>query len=554
MTIVVALAPGAAAWPQTPDLIIHNARVVTLNAGAPLAQAIAIAGDRFVAIGSNEEVRRLAGSATRLLDLGGRTVIPGLGDNHYHGIGGGPGVDLSRARKLDDVLRAIAERAAVTPQRDVIVTNSDWHEGQLTEQRLPYRDDLDRAAPDHPVVVVRGGHEYILNSAALRRWKIDERTPAPAGGKIGRYPDGRLNGELVDRARSLVELPRESPRNREETLAALADEFRRLNAAGLTAIRYAGISPAFYRTLQELRRRGLLSVRVTVLFRLPNTATPENLDSLLAIWDIGPDQGDDWLRVGGIKLGVDGGFEGGWMREPYAEPWGEGGTFRGLRTVDPQWYRQMVIALNHRGWRVATHAVGDAAIDLVLDAYQAANRGRSIVGRRWAIEHAFIAAPDQLPRMRALGLAISAQDHLYVAAPSLVQYWGRARTERVTPVRTYLDAELAVSSGTDSPVIPHKPFWTLAHFITRRTISAGVMGPEQRITREEALRLATFGHAYLTFTEERRGTIEPGKLADLVAVSEDILTGPDERIESIEAVLTIVAGKIVHHSLHGDGR
>jgi predicted amidohydrolase YtcJ len=543
-----AFALAAALTPQGQvETILYNGKIITL-AHPPIVEALAVAGGRVLAVGTSADVRRLASSATDLIDLGGRSVVPGLSDNHYHGIGGGPGVDLSTARRLADVLAAIRERARRTPAGDVIVTNSDWHEGQLVEQRMPYRDELDRAAPQHAVVVVRGGHEYVLNSAALERWNITPQTPQPPGGKIGRYPDGRLNGELVDRARSLVALPAPTRRAPDSIAAALTEEYRRLNAQGLTSIRYAGGSIAQYRELQEMRQRGQLTLRVNFLFRLPAVATPANLDSILAAWTVRPDEGDEWLRIGGIKFSVDGGFEGGWMREPYEEPWGENGTFRGLRTVDPEWYREAVRALNRRGWRVATHAVGDAGIDLVLDAYEAANRERPISDRRWAIEHAFVTAPDQLPRIKALGLAISAQHHLYVAAPSLERYWGRDRAERVTPVRTYLDAGLSVSSGTDSPVIPENPFWTLYHFATRGTISAGVVGAEQRVSRIEALALATVGYAHLTFEEHQKGSLGQGKVADLVVLSDDLLTCTDERLEQMAVMLTMVGGRVVYRT------
>ena len=177
-----------------------------------------------------------------------------------------------------------------------------------------------------------------------------------------------------------------------------------------------------------------------------------------------------------MKLGVDGGFEGGLMREPYEEPWGEDGTFHGLQTVPREPLISMVRTLHAAGWRVATHAVGDAAIDLVLDAYEAANGDAPIAGLRWVIEHGFIPREDHFSRMRALGVAVSAQDHLYLAAPSLVEYWGEHRAAWTTPVRAYLDAGIPISLGTDSPVVPYDPWWVLHHFTTRETISAGVVG------------------------------------------------------------------------------
>jgi predicted amidohydrolase YtcJ len=529
----------ASCEPREPaDTVLVNGKIVTLDPAA-IAEALAIREGRILAVGRTEEILARADSATERIDLGGKTVVPGLADNHYHSIGGGPGVDLSRTRSLQEVLDAIAARAQETPEGDVIVTNSDWHEGQLGEQRLPYRDDLDRATSRHPVVVVRGGHEYILNGAALAKWGIEESVKTPAGGSVGRYPDGHLNGELVDAAKSFVTLPPRPEVSAEERLKALVDEYRRLNEVGLTSIRYASASPALYHDLEELEKRGSLPLRVSVLLRIQDEAALENLG-------IAPDAGDEWVRIAGIKLGVDGGFEGGLMREPYEEPWGQNGTFYGLQTVPTEPYIALVRALNQRGWRVATHAVGDAAIDLVLEAYEKANQDRSIADRRFAIEHGFIPREDQFPRMKALGLHVTAQNHLYLAAPSLTKYWGASRARWVTPLRAYIDAGIPVSLGTDTPVVPYPPLWVLYHFVTRDTISAGVMGEGQKVSREEVLRAMTLGGAALTFEENLKGTLEPGKLADLVVLEEDILTCEPERIRDMGVALTMVGGKIAY--------
>ena len=233
------------------------------------------------------------------------------------------------------------------------------------------------------------------------------------------------------------------------------------------------------------------------------------------------------------------------MRDPYEKPWDENGTFRGLQTIDTERYFAAVRDLNRQDWRVATHAVGDAAIDLVLNAYEKANAERSIVGRRWSIEHAFIGRPDHLPRMKALGVAIAAQNHLYLAGPSLVKYWGAARAGITTPVKLYLDAGLPVSSGTDAPVVPYPPLWTLYHFITRDTITGGVLGADQRVTRQQALRMATINNAWLNMEERTKGSIEPGKFADLVILNEDPLTCPEPRLRDAKVLMTIVGGKVV---------
>jgi predicted amidohydrolase YtcJ len=540
--------PGSAGTGAAPDTILYNGKIVTVDGRFSIAQALAIREGKFVAVGSNDQVRRLSGPSTRSIDLRGRTVLPGLMDGHLHNAGGGPGVDLSRVRSMDELLAAVTAGVKAAKPGDLVVSNNDWHEAQLKEKRLPHLRDLDRVAPNNPVVLVRGGHEFILNSAAMQRWKITRATKSPDGGEIGHDADGSLNGELIDNARRLVSLP-PAPRLTPETVLA---QIRILNASGITSIRIPG-SFIFgsdpidtWNMLRELKAKNQLSVRVNYLLRILDYSSVDRVRETLAKWAIKPDEGDEWLRIGGMKTGVDGGFEGGHMHDAYAEPHGKGGKFKGIRTVPQNNYTAVVRELNRQGWRVATHAVGDAAVDQVLEAYTAADRDQSIKGKRWSIEHFFIARPDQFPRARALDLVISAQDHLYLAGPSLVKYWGRARAEQVTPVRTFLDQGFLVAGGTDSPVIPYSPFWAMYHFISRETISDGVYGANQRITREEALRIFTINNAKLTFEENIKGSIEPGKLADLVILSADFLTVPEKQIENLKAVGTMVGGRFVY--------
>ncbi len=263
--------------PVPPDLLLVNGHVLTVDRAFSTAEAVAVTGERITAVGASASLRRLAGPATRIIDLAGRTLIPGLMDNHLHSAGGGPGVDLSRARSLADVAAAIAARVTTTPAGGLIVSNSDWHEAQLVEKRLPLRADLDRIAPAHPVVLVRGGHEYILNSAALARWHIDETTPEPPGGRITRDGRGRLNGELVDTAKALVTLPAPPARSREQQLAARAAEFATLHAAGLTSVRLPGIQVSDYRLLEELR--------VSFFAQELRTPQPVSVKRLDKVWE-----------------------------------------------------------------------------------------------------------------------------------------------------------------------------------------------------------------------------------------------------------------------------
>ena len=540
--VVCALTVLAAQQPAAPpDTILVNGHVITVDARFSIAEAVAIAGGRFSAVGTSAAIRKLAGPKTTTIDLHGETVIPGLADGHLHDAGGGPGVDLSATRSLADILAAVAARVKQSAAGDLIVSNGDWHEAQLKEHRLPYRADLDAVSPANPVVLVRGGHEYILNSAALQKWHITKATPQQPGGRITRDAKGELNGELIDRAKALVQLP-PSPAL---TIEALVEQHRKLNAAGLTSIRYPGAPIEQYRLLEEMKRRGLLTIRVSQLMRVPADSA-ETMRAAVAALNVKPDEGDQWLRVGGMKLGVDGGFEGGWMRQPYVEPWGEGGTFHGVNTMKQAPYSDVVKELNRLGWRVATHAVGDAAIDEVLAAYEAADAEHSIAGKRWALEHGFIAQPDQMARLKKLDLVISAQDHLYLAGPSLVNYWGPARAARTTPMRAFIDAGFIVAGGTDSSVVPYPPLWVIYHFVTRNTISGGVLGADQKITRQEALQVETINNAYLTFEERLKGSIEPGKLADLVVLPEDILSCPEKHLEQMRVSITMVGGTVVY--------
>lgn len=522
---------------------MHNGLVHTLDSRLGTVPALAIRDGRVVAAGTNDEILRHRAAETMVIDLEGRAVVPGLADNHFHALGGGPGVDLSGARTMAEVLGAIAARAAETQPGELVVTNSNWHEGQLAEQRLPLRDDLDRAAPDHAVVVVRGGHEFILNTAALERFRFGEDAASPPGGRIGRYDDGRLNGELVDRAKDPVRLPAAQVEG--DPAERVLEQLASMSALGVTSLRIPGGSPEQFALYRRLADEDRLPLRIEFLFRVRGIA-PEDVRATVESWGVPSGFGTGLLSVGGIKLGLDGGFEGGWMREPYEEPWGRGGTFYGLQTMPADVFLGVVHHLNDLGWRVATHAVGDAAIDLVLEAYEQADARRPIGERRWTIEHGFIPAADHFEPMRRLGLTVTAQHHLYVAAPSLVDYWGPERAALTTPVGLYAAEGIPVSLGTDSPVIPHNPWHVLYHFATRGTLSAGTMGEEYAVTRYEALRLMTSGYAYQVFAESERGTLAPGMAADLAVLSADYMTVAGDRLRDIVAAVTVVDGRIVH--------
>jgi predicted amidohydrolase YtcJ len=546
-TLLIALSFVTPAFAQTADLVVVNAKVFTAREGAPLTQAFAVKDGKFIAVGATAAVRARIGPETKIIDAGGHFVVPGLADGHFHNEGGGKGVDLSATRSLADLIAAISKAVAAAKPGDLVVSNSDWHEAQLKEQRLPLATELDGVSPANPVVLVRGGHDYILNSAALRHWNISKDTPVPEGGAITRGADGMLTGELVDNAKRLVSLPPPAPVTVEDVLTTQ----RKVNAYGITSVRIPGsYKGEFFQALDAIlaaRRAGELTLRYTVYLPGFGTRDPARIRELIAKSPLKQGEGDEWVRMGGVKMLIDGGFEGGHMSQPFAGEYGKGGTFYGLTVVPPQDFTAVVKTINDLGWRVATHAVGDAAIDEVLDAYEAADAEHSIAGKRWTIEHAFVSRPEQLPRMKKLGLILSVQDHLYLAAPALKNYLGAARAARITPVKTYLDAGFLVVGGTDSPVVPFNPFFELYHFLTRDTITDGVYGAEEAVaSRETLLRMITINYAKLTGEADIKGSIEPGKLADFAVLSEDQLTVAPEKTPATHALLTYVGGREVY--------
>ncbi len=540
----------AAAQPanvQPADAVFVNGKVFTANGRSAVVQAFAVRGGRFVAAGTNDAVRAYVGPSTRTVDLQGRLVTPGLADGHFHNEGGGPGIDLSQARSLADVFQVISTAAKQVQPGDVIVSNSDWHEAQLKEKRLPLAREIDEAAPNNPVVLVRGGHEMILNTVALKKFNITRDTKSPDGGVISKGADGEPNGEIFDNAKQLVQVPRAKPVSIDDVLTTQ----KKLNPYGITAVRipgsYKGNMLEDYKLIKQARDSGQLTLRYSILLPGFGTRDPAKIRDMIQTWGVKQDEGDEWVRIWGIKLLVDGGFEGGHMMEPYEEPYGEGGKYAGLTVVPPDNFTAVIKEVNKLGWRATTHSVGDAALEEVLNAYEAANAERSLKGRRWAVEHAFIARPDQVARMKKLGLILSVQDHLYLAAPAMTKYWGRARAERVTPVKTYLDNGFLVVGGTDSSVVPFNPFWEIYHFHTRDTISDGVYGANEAVkSRTTLLRMITINYAKLIGEEKTKGSIEPGKLADFAILSQDLLKVPAKDIPATKALATYVGGKEVY--------
>ena len=542
------LLAAAPASGQTADLVFINGKVFTADDRSAIAEAFAVKDGRFIAVGTTAAMRAHAGPGAKVVDLNGCFVTPGLADAHLHNEGGGRGIDLSGTRSLAELFAVVGRAAKDAAPGTLIISNNDWHEAQLKEQRLPTAQELDHYAPANPVVLIRGGHEYILNSAAFRHWNITKATASPAGGEIGKDAGGELNGVLVDNAKALVTLP---PAGNAVTVDDVLTTQHKLNSHGITSVRVPGnYKGDFYQGLNamlEARKTGALTMRFNMYLPGSGVRDIERMRAIVAQSPLKQDEGDEWVRVGGVKLGLDGGFEGGLMTKPFLGEIGRNGTYFGINRVPAAPFNAIVKMLNAGGWRVTTHAVGDAAVDQVLDAYEAANAERPLAGRRWGVEHLFVTRPDQVARLKKLDLVLSVQNHLYLAAPSLKNYLGMDRASQITPVKTYLDTGLLVVGGTDSPVVPFNPFWEFYHFLTRNTITDGVYGANERVTsRVDLLRMITINVATYTGEAAIKGSIEPGKLADFAVLSEDMLTAPEQRLVDMKALATYVGGKEVY--------
>lgn len=546
---VMAAAQGGLA----PDLILFNGKILTVDKDFNIQEAIAIWKDRILDVGDSSAILALAGKNTRTIDLKGKTVLPGLSDGHFHmlqsAVGQYRGVDISQVSSIEQLLGKLEEKIAQTPPGEVVFTTAGITPEQLREKREPTRQDLDRISPRHPVVIT-GGHNYTLNSLALQKANITVDTPSPEGGLIEKDPrTGELTGLILDNALRLVRglIPPATPQQKLEALRFMQ---KRANAVGFTSLREPGVSAEDMRIYQQLWKSDELTLRVSMNLS-PNfqNASVDELVRQLSQWGVSTGFGDAMLRLDGIgEFGIDGGFEAGLMTEPY-ENLGDAPAppdYFGLQRVPVDKFEQAVVAFNRLGWRGCIHAVGDKGVDIVLAAYEKANQDHSIIGKRWILEHGHYTRLDQFERMKKLGVIISTQNHPYEAGGRMRYFWGEKRAAKVMRVKDWQDAGLVVGGGSDRPGALISPFLQLYFWITRKMNDGQVIGPDQKLSRADALRLMTINNAYITFEENLKGSIEPGKLADLVVIEEDFLTVPEEKIKEIQPVATFLGGKVVY--------
>lgn len=536
-----------------PELALINGRILTVNERFDIAEAIAVRGDRIIAVGSNAEIKNKITEETEVIDLDGRTVLPGIFDSHLHMLGTGLSMLMVDCRtppmkSIEDIKHAVKERAESLKPGEW-VEGRGWDQAKLAEHRNPNRWDLDDVAPNNPVFLTRTcGHVVVVNSKALEISGIDEDTPQPVGGTIGRDENGELTGLLLEQPAFILVKKNIPPPDLEKKVEAISMASKAFSEAGITSVVEAGITEEEMRAYQIAQQRGLLTVRVNMMLRgvVEDESEEESLRRIRNFSMI-TGFGNDMIRFLGLKLLIDGGIGGrtALLREPY-----ENERNCGILTMPEDKLQRLVDEANAQGMNIGVHCAGGRAMDIVLKTFENTNEIKPIKGRRFSIIHAYQPNEENFEQCRKLGVCVASQpSFLYYLGDSYYENVGSDRSKWLKPHRAWLDNKILVAAGTDSPVTPYLPFPSLWASISRRTEIKGIqLGTDQRVTREEAIRMYTMNGAYLAFRENDLGSIEPGKLADLVIIDRDILKCPEDEIKDIKVVKTILGGKTVYCS------
>ena len=551
-----ALLPAAMATTDTlaadaADLVLTNAVVHTVDPSRPRAESVAIRGRRIVAVGSRQEIEPFVGPETRVRDLAGRTVVPGFDDSHAHLLGIGFArldVNLVGTTTYAEVVERVAA-AVKTRAPGEWLRGRGWHEEKWTSpaagtvRGFPTHEAISAVSPDNPVVLGRAdGHAVLANARAMALVGIDRETPTPPGGEIIRDGDGNPTGIFVDNAENLI-VPAE--RTEAEQRHALELAMEECVEKGVTSLTDAGAGPEILELYRAFAAKGKLRIRVY--------AMASGLETLrrLGAPEIG--LGGGFLTIRAVKLYADGalGSRGAALLEPYADDAGNAG----LLVTPPERLLEAARTGLARGFQVGIHAIGDRANRIVLDVYEKAMAERPGESPRFRIEHAQILDEEDIPRFGRLGvLAVMQGIHCTSDRPWAPKRLGMARVEEGGYVwRKLLATGARILNGTDAPVEDLSPIENFHATVTRQDASGqppGGFDPEERLSREEALRTMTLDAAYGSFEETVKGSIEPGKVADLVVLSQDILAVPDDALLKTEVLATIVDGRIVYESLH----
>jgi predicted amidohydrolase YtcJ len=545
---------------QSADLVLRNGKIVTLEARFPVVQALAARGDRIVAAGSNQQLARWIGPKTRVIDLQGRLAIPGFIESHGHFVALGQSkmmLNLKTARSWDDIVRQVEAAAKTTPEGRWILGHG-WHQEKWQpkpEPNLsgyPFHTRLSQAAPKHPVLLTHAsGHMVLANAEAMRLAGVDRTTPNPVGGEILKDAEGNPIGVfretalgLIHRAHARSQKQRTAAEERQELLRAIELATDECLANGVTSFQDAGAPFGVIDVFKDLARQGKLRVRLWVMVRASNAQLEQLLGKYFLVGF-----GGHFLTVRAIKEMIDGalGAHGAWLLEPYDDLPGQ----TGLNIASlPSLRRTAELAARHN-YQLCVHAIGDRANRETLNLFEETFRKHPTKeSRRWRIEHAQHLHPDDIGRFAKLGVIASMQGvHATSDAPYVLKRLGLRRASESAYVwQSLLQSGAVIANGTDVPVEALSPIECFYASVTRKLPNGTVFFPKQKMTRDQALRSYTTAAAYAAFEDDIKGTLAPGKLADIVVLSRDILTVPDEQILATRVVYTIVGGRVCYEN------
>ena len=563
--LALAVAP-AQEWPprreipQGPaDALYYNGKIVTMWPERPLVESMTVAAGRILDVGTTQVVGRKAGPRTVQINLGGKTVVPGLIDSHVHPIKAALAESdgaIPVLRSFEDVRahlqQALAKRAGLVFVPKVYST-------RLEEGRYPNRWEIDSYSGDRPVML-DNGYAAVLNSAAMRAVGITASTPEPANGKLIRDARGVPTGLVIGARQLVAPLLNTRTYSHDENVTALEAMQQAYSRAGLTSVIDRSQTPAGLRAYQELWSKGALRVR-TYATRTVNAERP--LDEVLAeIEGLGPvtGYGDGMFRIGSLKVILDGGILLGtaYMRAPYGENTQVYGfddpSYRGVLRIGPSDLRQIVSLAARLGWQMTAHTTGGGSTDLLLETYEEIGREVAIKDRRFTLTHANFLSGEAIRRAARLGVVADMQPAWYhFDGPALSRVLGSERMASLQPYRSIIDAGVVVAGGSDhmikfdarEAINPYDPFFGMWVAVTRIAADGSVHNPEQRVSREEALRMWTWNAAYLSFEEDVKGSLEPGKYADFAVLDRDILTCPIEDLLRTQVLETVLGGRTV---------
>lgn len=537
---------------MTIKYILHNGKILTVDKDNRKVEAIAISDNKFVAVGGNDEVMALGTKDTKCIDLQGKTVIPGIVDSHNHVPTAGmmlDGVLLFGAQDIAEMQERVAARVARAQPGEWVI-GGGWIESQFKEYRLPTRWDLDKVSPDNPVILGRLFAGVVVNSRALEIAGIDKDTPDPWRGRIHRNETGAATGVLYEGAANLVRkmMPRLSVENTlANTQANITRAMKEYVKWGITTILDPGVSSLNRLAYFDLYRQGKLPIRMNMMpvwYGL-SASHESDMDALVEHMGIFNGFGNEWISLGALKMAIDGGL--GSKTAMLHKPYLDGSQPDIPLRLDINKLEDYFRLAHKHYWSVGIHTCGDLAQDMAVDALSKVIEETPRAGMRHNIIHGYLPTPQALEKMAKHNIAVSVQPgFMYVEGDIYFDVVEEERVNYFTPLRTYLDAGIMVAANSDMTSAHYNPFLGMYSAVARKTSQGRSMGEEERITREEMLRLFTINGAYLSFMEDKVGSIEVGKLADLAILSGDILTVPEEEIKNLEVDMTFIDGKVVH--------